>query len=266
MSDIIIEKLTLAVEHLAEGNLSYKYEALSNKDSRIESALAQMVDHLKAVVKHMNLIAQGRYDIDFLPRNENDELGLALSEMTEMLREMSNENKKSAWIKSGQAELANIIRGDQGSLELGNSIISFLARYTNALVGTLYQVAINSMDTLEMIGSFAYDNRKKNRQMLKFGEGLVGQCALEKEPLVFENVPDDYMISSSLGELKPKQIIVIPFLIEQEIIGVMELGNFVPFDATKIDLLRQVSQNIALALKSSQNSEKVKILLGDNKF
>lgn len=263
--DEFLCQLTKSLESLARGNFSHEFSPKSAHHFRLSAAINQISSNLKAAVKHMNLVAQGRYDIDFEPATNEDELGIAISDMTEMLREMSYENKKSAWIKSGQAELSNIIRGDQNCRELGKNILSFLARYINALVGTIYQVSLSGDDTLELIGSFAVQKGERGGQKIHFGEGLIGQCALEKEQLVFSDFPSDYLtIGSSLGQARPKQIIVTPFLIEKEIVGVMELGVVEAIDQTKIELLRQVSENIAIALKSSQNSERLKSLLNDN--
>ncbi|MFA6916406.1 MAG: ATP-binding protein [Parachlamydiales bacterium] len=262
----ILDKVTMVAESIAIGDFSQGYKSTGEQDKRLSAAINQMMDNLKEVVKQTKIIAQGRYDIEFTPLSDLDELGKAVSEMTRALREMSYESKKSAWIKTGQAELSNIMRGDQDLRELGKNIISFLSKYAGALMGTIYQVDYTMEKTLELVGSYAFHRRKGDRSKIQFGEGLVGQCALEKEIIVFSNVPDDYTtISSSLGEAIPKNILVSPLLIEKELIGVMELASHDVFDSTKMELLRQVSENVAIALKSCQNSEKMKFLLDDSK-
>lgn len=262
MSD---EQVIEIIESIAGGDLSQiNTSKLPNK--KISQVLNHLVDNLRGIVKQTRIISQGRYDIEFCPKSDKDELGIAVSDMINMLRDMAVENKKSAWIKTGQAELANILRGDQEVRDLGRNVISFLAKYLNALVGTIYQMDKQFEDQLEMIGSYAYQRRKWDRSKIKLGEGLVGQCALEKEVIIFSNVPEDYIsINSSLGEMVPKNLVVFPFLIEEEVIGVLELGFHEYFDPLKMDLLNQVSENIAIALKSSQNSEKMKKLLIESK-
>jgi len=261
-----LERATEVAEAIARGNFSLDYVATSSEDTRLATAMNQMTSRLKAVVQQMNIIAQGRYDLDFVPIDDGDEMGIAVRDMTEMLREMSIENKKLAWIKSGQAELSVITRGDRETGDLGKNIISFLARYINALVGNIYQVDMNKGDSLQLIGSFALPRANNDRTCVEFGEGLVGQCALEKELIIFNDVPEGYLtIQSSLGETAPRHIVVVPFLIEKEVKGVLELGSLDAFDETKIELLRQVSEHIAIALKSAQNSHKMKYLLAESK-
>lgn len=255
------EIIANAIKAIALGKTSI--DTLSIHDPRIHDALSELSGTIKKVIKHVNFVAQGRYDMDYAPINDHDELGYALHDMTEMLRDISRENSKAAWIKSGQAELLNIVRADQSSHELGTGVLSFLVRYTNSLMGTLYQVNMDVPHVLNLIGTFAVREGARERETIRFGEGLVGQCAEEREQIVFSDVPSGYMtIGTSLGDVEPKFIIVTPFLIEDDVVGVMELGSVEPFDHTKRELLRQVSRNIAIALKSSQQSEKLKAILG----
>lgn len=260
--DANLESIASAIKAIAAGNLSTQPLLSSINDPSVLEAINNLATTIKNVINHVNLIAQGRYDIDFLPANDHDELGFALSDMTEMLRDISRESTKAAWIKSGQAELLNIVRADQSPHELGKSILSFLVRYTNALMGTFYQVNMEHSHVLNLIGTFAVRESATQREVIQFGDGLIGQCAEGREQIVFNDVPQGYMtISTSFGEIDPKFIILTPFLIENDVVGVMELGSLEPFDTTKLELLRQVSRNIAIALKSSQQSEKLKTIL-----
>ena len=64
---------------------------------------------------------------------------------------------------------------------------------------------------LKLLASYAYKERKNIDNRFKLGEGLVGQCALEKEKILLTDVPSDYIkITSGLGEAKPLNIIVLP--------------------------------------------------------
>ena len=78
-----------------------------------------------------------------------------------------------------------------------------------------------------MIGSYAYSKRKHISNDFKLGQGLVGQAALEKKSILVTEVPDDYTaIRSGLGEAHPRNILVQPFLYENKLTGVIELGSF----------------------------------------
>ena len=64
----------------------------------------------------------------------------------------------------------------------------------------------------------------------RFGQGLVGQAALEGKRIVLSKVPPDYIqITSALGEAPPHAIVVVPILFEGEVKGVIELASFERF-------------------------------------
>ncbi|HEV7785364.1 MAG TPA: ATP-binding protein, partial [Thermoanaerobaculia bacterium] len=81
------------------------------------------------------------------------------------------------------------------------------------------------------------------------GEGLVGQAALEKQPILLQNVPDDYIvISSGLGEAPPRNIMVMPVLFEGEVKAVIELASFTPFSQIHQVFLDQLAESVGVVI------------------
>src|SRR3712207_7616573 len=81
------------------------------------------------------------------------------------------------------------------------------------------------------------------------GEGIVGQSALEKKPILLTGVPDDYIaISSGLGEAPPRNIMVLPVLFEGEVKAVIELASFLPFSQIHQVFLDQLQESIGVVL------------------
>lgn len=265
-ANAILANVTQIAEAISVGDFTKTYERCGDQDAKLAVAINKMIANLKDIVKQTKRISQGRYDIELVSRGENDEMGQAMNEMILTLREMSEENRKSAWIKTGQAELSNIIRGDQDVCEISKAVLSFIAKYMGALVGTIYRTDSSDGSFLELVGSYAYPKRKGNRNRIKVGQGLVGQCALEKEMILFSNVPEGYLsISSSLGEVQPKHIVVLPLLLEHHLIGVMELGTHEEFDSKHLELLKSIGENVSIAIKSALDREKIKVLLEESK-
>src|SRR5690606_825144 len=96
-----------------------------------------------------------------------------------------------------------------------------------------------------MIASYAYRGRRHLATRFAVGESLVGQCALEREPILLTEVPDDYVrISSGLGEATPSNIIVLPVLFEGQVKAVIELASFQRFSQTTQTFLDQLSESI----------------------
>ena len=106
-----------------------------------------------------------------------------------------------------------------------------------------------SGSVLKLIASYAYKERKHVGNRFHLGEGLVGQAALEKKPILLTSVPDDYIrITSGLGEAAPRNILVLPILFEGEVKAVVELASFLPFSQIHQIFLDQLAESVGVVL------------------
>ncbi|HEX5323260.1 MAG TPA: response regulator, partial [Capsulimonadaceae bacterium] len=101
----------------------------------------------------------------------------------------------------------------------------------------------------KLLSSYAYKERKHVSNRFRFGESLVGQCALEKKSIVLTNVPGDYVqINSGLGQAVPLNIIVLPVLFEGDVMAIIELASFQPFSEIHRTFLDQLMESIGVVL------------------
>ena len=88
-------------------------------------------------------------------------------------------------------------------------------------------------------------------KQFRMGQGLVGQCALEKRRILVTDIPKDYIrISSSLGEATPLSIVVLPVLFEGDTRAVIELASFRHFTDVNLAFLDQLTQSIGIVLNT----------------
>ncbi|HEY8896324.1 MAG TPA: nitrate- and nitrite sensing domain-containing protein, partial [Niastella sp.] len=204
-------------------------------------------------------IAGGEYTSEVTIRSEADLLGKALANMKNNLLKLSDENAVRTWMLLGASELNDILRGEKSIQDLGQQVIGMLTPYLKAQVGAIYLVENNH---LELISSYAFSHRKGNTNVIQFGEGLVGQAALEKKHIIFSNIPEDYVkVSSGLGQVTPKNILVYPLMYDSHVNGVIEIGSVHEISELDIQLLKIVSESIAIAFNSAQSRGKLKELL-----
>ncbi|TBW28674.1 HAMP domain-containing protein [Gramella sp. KN1008] len=252
---------------LARGDFSRKIDVeVKGEVQELKNNINAMVDSFTTIVKAANTIAEGNFSIEMPLRSEADQLGIALNSMTENLKRISEENENEAWIKTGQAGLNDRMRGEQDILTLSKNIISYLTKYLDGQVGVIY-LAEKHKDKkqLRMTGSYAFTHRKSLKTTFDFGEGLVGQAALEKEAIVLSGLPEDYIsVSSGLGKREPRHILVQPFIIDGEVKGVIEIGSFKSFNDNQLELVRSVGENIAITTNSALDREKMKDLLEES--
>src|ERR671910_651047 len=104
---------------------------------------------------------------------------------------------------------------------------------------------------LRLLASYGYTRRKQVANRFRPGDGLVGQAALEKKPILVEDPPEDYVqVASGLGKARPTNIIVIPVLFEEQVLAVIELASFTPFSETILQFLDQLTETIGVVLST----------------
>jgi CheY-like chemotaxis protein/HAMP domain-containing protein len=249
-----------AADRIAGGDLNLDVPVKSKDEiGALAASFNKMIGVSREYVVIADTIAKGNYTPVVNVRSEADKLGKALANMKENLLQLSKENETRTWLLTGTSELNDIMRGEKEVHELAQDIINKLSAYLNAQVGAVY-VAENGH--LDLTGSYAFHQRKGNKNQVKKGEGLVGQAALEKKPIIFGDIPDDYIqVNSGLGSAKPKNILVYPFLYDGNVRGVIELGTVREFSDTDMQLLEVVSTNIGIAFNSARSRAKLKELL-----
>jgi len=254
----------IAAEEISNGNLDIDIEVSSETD-RFGKSFQIMISSLKKVIDQASAIAEGDFSKEIVPKSEKDKLGIALQKMTYSLREMTIIREREDWLKSGQNQLSEQIRGELDISTLSRNIIIFLAKYLRGQIGCLY-ILDEKKHELILTGSYAFHKRKDPNAKIQMGQGLVGQAAFEKELISITNIPDDYMrINSATGDSIPGNVVVVPVLYENNLKGVIELGSFDEFSDDKLNFLKRVSENIAIAINSAQSRQKLNALLNETK-
>lgn len=237
-------------------------------------ALARSITQpLNAAMLAANQIAKGRpyaSNKDFFEGRKNiadqyefrreDQVGKTLGTMLDNLWDFACANYREQWLKTGQRDLADSMRGQAEVENLARKIITFIAKYVTAQVGVIY-ITDNSGD-LHLCASYAHTRRKRLADRIKPGEGLVGQAILERQPIMISEIPEDYIaISSGLGEVPPRHLLVIPLEYEGQIKGAIELGSVFAFSDIQLQFLQSVAESIAIAIQSAQNQTELAHLL-----
>jgi len=196
-------------------------------------------------------------------QGELDELKQNINQMIGNLRETTERNQEQDWLKTNLAKFSRMMQGQKDLESVSRLIMSELTPLVSAHHGAFFiQEGDASAPMLKLIASYAYRARKNVSNRFGVGEGLVGQAALEKQPILLTNVPDDYIqITSGLGEAPPRNIIVLPILFEGEVKAVIELASFLPFSAIHQTFLDQLAESIGVVLNMIQANMRTEELL-----
>jgi HAMP domain-containing protein/signal transduction histidine kinase/CheY-like chemotaxis protein len=186
-----------------------------------------------------------------------------INQMITNLKDTTEKNNEQDWLKTNLARFSRLIQGQKTLDAVADLIMSELTPLVSAHTGVFF---INDGDergsSLKLMSSYAYQERKSLSNRFRMGEGLVGQCALERKRILLTNVPSDYIhISSGLGEAPPLNIVVLPVLFEGDIMAVIELASFQTFSQIHITFLEQLMESIGVVLNMIQASMTTETLL-----
>jgi CheY-like chemotaxis protein/HAMP domain-containing protein len=255
-----ISKIRESANRMTSGETDIELN-VSSKDEigALASSFNKMIHITREYSMLADAIGKGDYNQVVNIRSKQDTLGIALDRMKTNLQTLSHENEIRTWLLTGNSEMNDSLRGEKDVKEMAALVITQLVNYLKAQIGAIY---IKENGSYILTGSYAFRERKNNISSFREGEGLVGQAALEKKPIIFSEIPGDYVrISSGLGNAIPKNIIVYPFLYDQEVKGVIEIGTAGNITELDMQLLNMVSENIGIAVHGAQSRALLKDLL-----
>ncbi|HEV2227919.1 MAG TPA: response regulator [Steroidobacteraceae bacterium] len=186
-----------------------------------------------------------------------------INEMIRNLKDTTLKNEEQDWLKTNLAKFSRMLQGQSDLVTVSQLVLSELAPLVQVQQGALYrQSKQDSGPRLELVASYASPPDGPLPRTLRFGEGLVGQCAVEKKRILLESLPQDYIrVSSSLGSAVPLGVVILPVLFEGEVKAVLELASLRPFSATYLSFLDQLAESIGIVLNTIEANMRTSDLL-----
>ena len=172
-----------------------------------------------------------------------------------------NEMDAQRWLKTNVSEVSAALQQLTSHEDLARVLFSHIAALLQFGQGAFYLYS-NEDQTLRLVGGYGYRERNRPNQAIKAGEGLLGQCLLEKTVITLTNPPQDYIsIGSGLGEAPPRCIALLPVMHLGEVLAVIELASFSRFSARELALLDALLPMIAVTLQMLEKSIQTQQLL-----
>jgi putative methionine-R-sulfoxide reductase with GAF domain len=227
-------------------------------------AINQFLDRLKVATDFAGRLGNGELHSTYDNRYNNDVFAQALITMQQKLYDAEQAQAKINWTNKGLAIFNEVANNDTEDLAtIGDKITKLLVQYLQANQGALY-ITNSTHQTFSRLSTFAYGKKKFIEDEIPFGNGLIGQCALEQQTLLLKEIPADYVkITSGLGSALPSNIVIAPLLIRGEVMGVLELASFELFENHHITFIEKIAESIAFILVNRQSAEQTKILLAE---
>jgi HAMP domain-containing protein/signal transduction histidine kinase/DNA-binding response OmpR family regulator len=224
---------------------------------------ANLTSQVRAIAEVATAVTKGDLtrSVQVDARGEVADLKDNINTMISNLRETTERNREQDWLKTNLAGLAGMLQGQRDLATVGRLLLSELSPLVRAHQGTIYHLSGPEHErVLRLLSSYARAARLINT--IRLGEGLVGQCALEKKRILLNDVPPEFFgISSSLGEAARVSIVVLPILFEGETKAVIELTTVHRFTEVNLAFLDQLTVNLGAVFHTIEATMRTEGLL-----
>ncbi len=217
---------------------------------------------LDGVRRAVDRLAAGDLSILMPYTDHPDEVG-ELARAISILQKEAQQMEAQRWIKSNLAGISAELQLQTDFSGLANKFLAQIAPLLKIRQGVLY-VYEEEQNRLRLLGSYAHERDQNDRQYISSGEGLLGQCALDRTAIVLNDAPPGYIrIASALGDASPRSIAVLPITHGERFLGVMELASLDPLTTEQMALLNEAMPILAMSLEILERNVRTQQLLDE---
>lgn len=194
---------------------------------------------------------------------ELEQKGIEMKEQMRQIELSQKEEQERSWAAEGFSRFGAILRKNDDLQQLYDELLASLVKYINANQGALYVAEEEDKNVnLALKACYAYGRKKYQDKTLAPGQGLVGQCYLERDIIFMTEVPQGYTyITSGLGDATPACILIVPLIANEKVEGVMEFASFKSFPAHVISFIKKLGEDVAATLSVGRINSLTRTLL-----
>lgn len=187
-------------------------------------------------------------------------MAASIETLTQKEKKYNDEMLEQNWIQLNSAEIVKLYSRHVDVSALAENFIRKLTPLVGGTLGAFY-LKNETEGKVRFIKIASYADGQ-GREEFEENEGLVGQCAAEKRMLLLNQIPADYrVIATGLGEAVPKNIIMAPVMMKDEVIGVVEIASFTVFTPGSKKLLENVLETLGIGITNIIGRMEVERLL-----
>lgn len=178
------------------------------------------------------------------------------------LRTLAAERETSAANKSRLASASLRLQQCATLGELGQKFLSEMHELAGTLQGVIYLTGEKVDAPLQLLAS--YGCSVPPPVSVAPGESMVGQCALDREEHLIDRPDGDYWkIASGLGQATPAAGLIVPLLLQDRFVGVLEVAMLTQPDTSKRELIRDFAAVLAVNVEIQRRSAQIESVLAD---
>lgn len=192
---------------------------------------------------------------DLIARKEGATIGFQedTTEIGEVARLMEKyrltvqEAERQHWVKASLAEIADALQDAEQPTAFGQQLLSRIVPLLHGGSGAFH--LLREDGRFHLLSGYGLEIKPSEKDSFAPGEGLAGQAAIERKPILQENLPADYLkIGSGLGHAPPKFLAVVPIATQDNVLAILEIASFNAPGAEQRALLQEAAGVVALKL------------------
>jgi signal transduction histidine kinase/DNA-binding response OmpR family regulator/HPt (histidine-containing phosphotransfer) domain-containing protein len=219
----------------------------------------EVVRELCSLRKSVQDVADGHLDQPLPYVDRRNEIG-EISRAVRTLQGVAREREIQGWVKGEVAATVQRLQSAEDFKGFANTLLSRISESIRLLYGALF-LADDTHTRFARTGGFAIDAPGEPKEFA-LGEGLVGQAAVERRPLAVNTTDGDHLrISTGIGTLAPRNLVLVPVVNQDAVTAVIELAPASALSERQQALLDALLPSVAASAKILAGNIETKRLL-----
>ncbi len=226
-----------------------------------------IVRTIKEVVRTIKGITDTNSEVDLTTRikvHTRDET----RELAEAMNDMLSSLEKQSWVQKSMTDISTLYQGITDTTDLARTFITKLAPMLHATYGVVYlrRNQGGNIDFVKVAG-YALADEERGATSFRFGEGLIGQAALDQRIFLIDKLPEEHFkVTTGLGASAPTNLLIAPIMFEGNVEAVVEFAALQPFLSQHLTLLDLLQDKFGSAINSVNGRMEVERLLGESQI
>jgi HAMP domain-containing protein/CheY-like chemotaxis protein/signal transduction histidine kinase len=223
-----------------------------------------LTNQVRAIAEVATAVTEGDLtrSIQVDARGEVAELKDFINTMIDNLRLTTDRNNDQDWLKTNLARFTAMLQGQRDLTTIGSRLLSELVPLVRGQQGVLYRTSPDDDQKLTLLGKYADHPERGYPMTVELGRGFIGQCAVEKRRILLTDIPADSVpVSATVLEARPRSIVVLPVIFEEQLKAVLAVASLYEFDDAHLTLLEQLTASIGIVLNSIEATMQTELLL-----
>jgi HAMP domain-containing protein/signal transduction histidine kinase/DNA-binding response OmpR family regulator len=235
----------------------------------VNELAANLTTQVRAIAEVATAVTQGDLTRSITVETQGEVAALkdTINEMIRNLKDTTQKNTEQDWLKTNLAKFSRMLQGQRDLMAVGQLILSELAPVVGAQQAEFYVMtrpleAGDDRQRLKLLASYASGGTSAHGKEVELGQGLVGQCAIDKRKILLSNVPGEaFRIASGLSENAALDVLVLPVVFEGHVRGVLELASLEHFNPVHEGFLDQLTESIGIVINTIEANTRTETLL-----